>query len=55
MSNRVLISMPDDFMKKVDDFAKESMYTRSELIRNALREYMFRRDTLNKAVERENV
>ena len=39
---RVLISMSNDFLNKVDDIANSEQRTRSELIREALRSYMKR-------------
>lgn len=39
---RVLISMKDDFLKQIDDLADTEQRTRSELIREALRQYMRR-------------
>ena len=39
---RVLISMPEDFLSKIDDVAEGENRTRSELIREALRSYMYR-------------
>lgn len=37
---KVLISVRDEFLKKVDDLAESEHRTRSELIREALRQYM---------------
>lgn len=37
---RVLISMPEEFLKEVDNMAGEENRTRSELIREAMRQYM---------------
>jgi metal-responsive CopG/Arc/MetJ family transcriptional regulator len=37
---KVLISMPDDFLDKIDSFAASEQRTRSELIREALRNYI---------------
>lgn len=37
---RVLISVPDDFLSKVDKIATNENRTRSELIREAMRLYM---------------
>lgn len=37
---RVLISMPEEFLKDVDKVANDEMRSRSELIRLALRKYM---------------
>lgn len=39
-SKRVLISIPEEFLKKVDNVASYEGYGRSELIREALRQYM---------------
>lgn len=39
---RILISMPDDFLDKVDDMANDEQRTRSELVREALRSYIKR-------------
>ena len=39
---RILISMPDEFLNKVDGLANDEQRTRSELIREALRSYLKR-------------
>ncbi len=39
---RVLISMPEDFLDKIDQVAEGENRTRSELIREALRSYMYK-------------
>ncbi len=39
-SSRVLISLPDKFLKEVDGLADEEQRSRSELIREALRHYI---------------
>lgn len=39
---KILVTMPDDFLSKVDGFATNQQRTRSELIREALRTYMRR-------------
>ncbi len=39
---RILISMPDDFLSKVDSVADGEQRSRSELIREALRSYIRR-------------
>ena len=46
---RVLISMPEEFLTKIDGVAEGEIRTRSELIREALRSY------INKQRVRENV
>lgn len=42
MSTRVMISVPEDFLKKIDYIAEGENRSRSELIREALRSYMHR-------------
>lgn len=37
---RVLVSMPETFLKDIDEVAEYENRTRSELIREALRNYM---------------
>ncbi len=37
---RVLISMPEEFLSKIDEVAGEEQRSRSELIREALRVYI---------------
>ncbi len=45
-SKRVLISLPISFLRQVDKCCEEEQRTRSELIREALRAYMWKeRDT----------
>ena len=39
---RILISMPDEFLNKVDGLANDEQRTRSELVREALRTYLKR-------------
>ena len=39
---RILVSMPDDFLDKVDGMANNEQRTRSELVREALRSYIKR-------------
>ena len=39
---RVLISMPETFLKNIDEVAQNENRTRSELIREALRTYIHR-------------
>ena len=45
---KILVTMPDDFLNKVDGFALTEQRSRSELIREALRTYM-RRISANQA------
>ena len=37
---KVLVTMPDEFLNRVDGFATSEQITRSELIREALMTYM---------------
>ena len=39
---RVLISIPEDFLDRIDQVAEGENRTRSELIREALRSYMYK-------------
>lgn len=39
---KILVTMPDDFLSRVDGIALNEQRTRSELIREALRNYMKR-------------
>ena len=39
---KVLVTMPDEFLNKVDSIANNEQRTRSELIREALRTYVRR-------------
>jgi CopG family transcriptional regulator/antitoxin EndoAI len=39
-SARVLISLPDKFLEEIDSIADEEQRSRSELIREALRNYI---------------
>ena len=44
---RVLISMPEKFLDEIDSVASNENRTRSELIREALRTYMYRNQLRN--------
>lgn len=44
---RVLISMPERFLDEIDQVAGNENRTRSELIREALRTYMYRNKIRN--------
>ncbi len=50
---RILVSMPDEFLDKVDVLANDEQRTRSELVREALRNYIKRARVANpqKAIE----
>ncbi len=41
---RILVSMKDNFLKTIDEMAQNEQRTRSELIREALREYIKRQN-----------
>jgi CopG family transcriptional regulator / antitoxin EndoAI len=43
-STRVLISLPEKFLTDIDDLADEEQRSRSELIREALRNYIRQHD-----------
>ena len=43
---KILVTMPDDFLHRIDGIASSEQRTRSELIREALRTYM-RRTTIS--------
>ena len=51
---RVLISMSNDFLTKVDSVASNEQRTRSELIREALRVYIKRNKIANNLKAEEN-
>lgn len=51
---RVLISMSNDFLNKVDTIATSEQRTRSELIREALRVYIKRNKISNSPRAEEN-
>jgi CopG family transcriptional regulator / antitoxin EndoAI len=44
---KVLISMPDEFLGRIDNIAAAEQRTRSELIREALRGYIRRTAIIN--------
>ena len=46
---KILVTMPDEFLHKIDGFASLEQRTRSELIREALRSYMRRSVVSQKA------
>ena len=51
---RVLISMPESFLGKIDEVADLESRSRSELIREALRVYIKRNKLANNAKAAEN-
>lgn len=54
---RILVSMPDEFLDRVDGIANEEQRTRSELVREALRSYIKRARVANpqKAIDNAKV
>ncbi|OGH94564.1 MAG: hypothetical protein A2039_08080 [Candidatus Melainabacteria bacterium GWA2_34_9] len=44
---KVLISMPDEFLDRIDNVAASEQRTRSELIREALRGYIRRNNLIS--------
>ncbi len=51
---RVLISMPDEFLNNIDEVAVNEQRSRSELIREALRTYVNKRNIRNIATASKN-
>ncbi len=51
---RVLISMPEEFLNKIDSVADGENRTRSELIREALRTYIHKQKVRENAVAVKN-
>ena len=51
---KVLVTMPDEFLNKIDGFANLEQRTRSELIREALRSYIKRNSIQNPQKAEEN-
>lgn len=51
---RVLISMPEEFLSKIDEVADVENRSRSELIREALRTYIHKQKVRDNAVANKN-
>ena len=51
---RVLISMPEEFLDKIDQVAEGENRTRSELIREALRSYMYKSRVKSSSIATKN-
>lgn len=51
---RVLISMPEEFLSKIDQVADNENRTRSELIREALRTYIHKQKVRDNAMAIKN-
>lgn len=51
---RVLISMPEEFLNRIDEVAGTENRSRSELIREALRTYIHKQKVRNTAIADKN-
>ncbi|MBR1907495.1 ribbon-helix-helix protein, CopG family [bacterium] len=51
---RVLVSMPEEFLNKIDEVAGTESRSRSELIREALRTYIHKNNTRNTIAAEKN-
>lgn len=51
---RVLISMPDEFLTKIDNLADNEQRSRSELIREALRTYIHKSRVVESSISDKN-
>ena len=51
---KILVTMPDDFLQRIDGFASNEQRTRSELIREALRTYMRKNNPANPQKAQQN-
>ncbi len=51
---RVLISMPEEFLNKIDEVADNEQRSRSELIREALRTYIHRSRVRENSIANKN-
>ena len=51
---RVLISMPEEFLNRIDELADDENRSRSELIREALRTYIHKQKVRENAVAMKN-
>ncbi len=51
---RILISMKDNFLKTIDKIAENEQRTRSELVREALRDYLRKINAPNQANAKRN-
>ena len=51
---RVLISMPEEFLTRIDEVAEGENRTRSELIREALRTYIHKQNVKENALAIKN-
>ncbi len=51
---RILISMKDNFLKTIDEIALSEQRTRSELVREALRDYLRKMNRINNPNAKKN-
>lgn len=51
---KVLVSMPEEFLNRIDEVAENESRSRSELIRDALRTYIHKNNTRNAIVAEKN-
>ena len=51
---RVLISMPEEFLTRIDEVAEDENRSRSELIREALRSYIHKQRIKENAIAMKN-
>lgn len=55
MTTKVMVSFPEEFLAQVDAVAEAEHRSRSELVREALRQYMTAREAVVRPGERPNV
>lgn len=51
---KILVTMPDEFLSRVDGLANDEQRTRSELIREALRTYIHKQRVKENALAMKN-
>jgi metal-responsive CopG/Arc/MetJ family transcriptional regulator len=55
MTKKVMVSFPEEFLAQVDEVADNEHRSRSELIREALRQYIATRGTVQRPIDRPEV
>lgn len=55
MTAKVMVSFPDEFLAQVDAIAEAEHRSRSELVREALRQYIVSRETALRPIDRPEV
>jgi len=55
MAAKVMVSFPEEFLTRVDEVADSEHRSRSELIREALRQYIVSRETASRPIDRPEV